>query len=70
MRRYGRYNRYCKEGETAGLGCLALILLAIFALPLIGIYRVITGNEEEKATGIGFVIIGIIIWIIMALVSH
>ena len=70
MRRYGRYHRHYHGGDSDGLGCLALILLGIFALPVIGIYQIITGNEEEKTTGAGLLIIGLIIWVIIAIAGH
>lgn len=62
-RRFGR-------GGLDGSGYIALILMAIVALPIIGIYKIATGNEDDKAVGTVLLIVGIIIWIIMAVVSN
>lgn len=64
-RRFGR-----GRGGLDGSGYIALILMAIVALPIIGIYKIVTGNEDDKAIGTVLLIIGIIIWIIMAVVSN
>lgn len=64
-RRFGR-----GRGRLDGSGYIALILMAIVALPIIGIYKIATGNEDDKAVGTVLLIVGIIIWIIMAVVSN
>ena len=61
--------RFGRDGLD-GNGCLALIFMVIFALPIIGIYKISTGNEDDKVTGTILLIVGIIIWIIMAVVSN
>ena len=66
----GNMRRRFGRGGLDGNGCLALIFMAIFALPIIGIYKIATGNEDDKATGTILLIVGIIIWIIMAVISN
>lgn len=52
------------RGENDGaMGCVVILLLAIFAMPIVGIYMVAKGDEAQKAIGIVLTIIGIIIWI-------
>lgn len=71
MRRngYGRgyYGRGC--GSNDGLyGLIAIFLLAIFAMPLVGGYLLITGKDEgSKFLGGALLVVGIIVWIMMGM---
>lgn len=52
-------------GNDSGMGCLVMILLGLFALPLVGIYFMAKGNEDDKIIGTIMLIVGIVIWIMI-----
>lgn len=54
-----------EHNDDSGLGCVVFLLLAIFAMPLVGIYMIAKGDESQKAIGIALTIVGAIIWIYM-----
>lgn len=51
-------------------GCLimacVLMFLGFVAMPIVGLIMLITGQEEEQAIGVLLMIVGVIIWIMMA----
>lgn len=52
--------------DDSGTGCLALILMAVIAMPLVGLYIAIKGeSDEEKLLGVALLIVGIIMYIAM-----
>ena len=51
------------HSDDSGLGCVVIILLAIFAMPIVGLYMVFKGDEGQKALGIILTVIGVILWI-------
>lgn len=52
------------RGENDGaIGCVVILLLAIFAMPIVGIYMMAKGDETQKGLGLVLTIIGAIIWI-------
>jgi len=52
-------------------GSLATILLAVFALPIVGLIMLLNSETEEKKTlGGVLLVVGIIIWIILGVVSN
>ncbi len=55
--------RGCRGCDDSGGGCLVLVLLAIFAMPLVGLYFLILGEEDSKVLGLILLIVGIIIWV-------
>lgn len=63
-----------RQGNGNNDGCsggLALLFLGIFALPLVGLYLVAASkNEEDKALGIVLMVVGIIIWIVLAAIGN
>lgn len=63
-----------RRGNGNNDGCsggLALIFLCIFALPLVGLYLVTASkNEKDKAIGIVLLVVGIVIWIILAVIGN
>lgn len=56
-------------GAGGGLiGLLAVMLLAIYAMPFVGGYVLITGkNDSSKLLGGSLLVVGIIIWIAMGI---
>ena len=51
-------------------GCLImagiLLVLGIIAMPVVGLVMCVSGKEEEQGIGVFLIIIGIVIWIMMA----
>lgn len=59
-----------KQGNNDGCtGGLAFIFLSIFAMLLVGIYFLTSKNDKDKAIGIVMLVVGIIIWFILALIK-
>ena len=56
------------KGDDTGMGCLALAILAVFCMPLVGIYMVLTGNNEVKGIGVALTIVGVIAWILFEMI--
>lgn len=50
------------RGDDTGMGCLAFVFLAVFFMPIVGIYMIFSGNDDEKGIGIALTIVGIIVW--------
>ena len=58
-----RHYRRCNCNDD-GMGCLIMVLLGIFALPLVGLYMMLAGdNGEQRTIGVVLLIVGVIIWI-------
>lgn len=58
----GRRGGYSGSGGLIGL--LAVALVAIYTMPIVGGYVLITGkNKESKLLGGSLLVVGIIIWI-------
>jgi len=59
----------CHGYSGGGLfGLLAIMLIAIYAMPLVGGYVLITGkNGDSKLLGGSLLIVGIIIWIALGI---
>lgn len=50
--------------DDSGMGCLVMIILGLIAMPLVGLYMMISGKESShKTIGAILLIVGIIIWI-------
>ena len=43
--------------------CVIILMLFIFAMPLVGLYLAITGKGESKGLGVVLLVVGLIIWI-------
>ena len=61
-----------RRGRGGGIdGSLATILLAVFALPIVGLIMLLNSEtEENKTLGGVLLVVGIIIWIILGVVSN
>ena len=57
----GRNKNY--NSDNSGFGCLLMLIVLIFAMPLVGIYLIVKGNENEKTVGWILLILGMILWI-------
>ena len=67
-----RGRRGCHGGYYGGggdlMGLLAVVLIAIFAMPLVGGYVLITGKENgSKLLGGPLLMVGLIIWAVLGL---
>ena len=46
-----------------GMGCLAILILAVIAMPLVGLYLAFAGeSSEKKFLGVALMIVGIIVY--------
>lgn len=54
-----------RNQEDGMMGCLAIVIIGIIAMPLVGAYLTFSKNstEEKKGLGIVLMILGIIFWI-------
>lgn len=56
------------HGGGGLIGLLAIMFIAIYAMPFVGGYVLITGKDEgSKLLGGALVVVGIIIWIAMGI---
>lgn len=46
-------------------GCVIILILSVFAMPLVGLYLAVTGKGESKGLGIALLVVGLIIWIVI-----
>lgn len=52
------------KSNDSGIGCALVLMLAVFAMPLVGLYLAVTGKEDEqRILGVVLLIVGIIVWI-------
>lgn len=52
-----------RGSDDSATGCLAIVLLALVAMPIVGIYMLLTSEDSDKKTiGAILLIVGIIIW--------
>ena len=63
--RNGRPPYYGSRRDDDGIGCLVLLILAVLAMPLAGLYLILkkAGDDGTKAVGWILLIVGAIIWI-------
>lgn len=51
------------RSNDGGMGCLAILVLAVIAMPLVGLYLAFTGeSSEQKLLGVALLIVGIIVY--------
>ena len=60
-----------RRGRVGIDGNIALVLMLIAALPIVGLVKIIKGNtDDEKGLGVILLIIGIVLWIVLAVASN
>ena len=63
-------SRNRKNSNSSADGALAMILLALVALPIVGLYLTVKGRtEDDKAAGIVMLVISAVIFIAMLVYS-
>ena len=63
-------SRNRKNSNSSADGAIAMILLALVALPIVGLYLTIKGRtEDDKATGIIMLVISAVIFVVMLVYS-
>ena len=51
------------RSSDSGTGCLVMVVLAIIAMPLVGLYLAFAGeSSEQKFLGVALLIVGIIVY--------
>lgn len=51
------------RSSDSGSGCLVVVVLAIIAMPLVGLYLAFAGeSSEQKLLGVALLIVGIIVY--------
>ncbi len=59
-----------RHSDDGVIGCLIWVIIILIALPVYGVYRIITGKSDgEKAVGVLLLIVGILLWIVVG-TSH
>lgn len=53
------------------MGCLVIMILTLIAMPLVGLYLILRrdGDDETKAVGWIFLIVGCMIWLYVMIKS-
>ena len=53
-----------RNNDSTGLGCAVMMIVAVVAMPLVGLYLLAAGKEDaQKILGVALLIVGIIVWI-------
>ena len=53
-----------RKNSNDGTGAIAMVILIIFAMPLVGVWLMSQPNEKDKSTGRILTVIGSILWIV------
>lgn len=57
------------RNSDGGTGCLIVAILAVIAMPLVGLYLAFAGeSSEQRYLGIALLIVGIIVYIKLGMV--
>ena len=56
-----------RRNSDSATSALAIVLLAIFALPLVGLYLMSKQNGSHKMLGLVLTVVGFAIWVWIAL---
>ena len=52
------------KNNDSGIGCALVLMLAVFAMPLLGFYLAASAEEDgQRVLGVALLIVGIIVWI-------
>ncbi len=62
--------RYCRRGSSDGSVLITLAIIAIVALPVIGMYKIFRGDKDDKLLGTVLMGIGLTIWIAIAIMGN
>ena len=66
MSRHHHHHHHHHHSNDDGLGCLVLMLLGVFAMPLVGVYLMFSGEDDTNMLGLVLLIVGIVLWVMMA----
>ena len=55
-----------RSDDDAAMGCIVYALLAIFFMPIVGLVLVCGKDPEKKTLGWVLLVVGIILWIVVA----
>ena len=58
-----------RSNDDGIMGCLVYVLIAIFFMPIVGLFMLWGKDPEKKSLGLVLLITGILLWIILALCS-
>ena len=58
-----------RSNDDGIIGCLVYVLIAIFLMPVAGLFMICGKDPEKRTLGLVLLIAGIILWIILALYS-
>lgn len=51
------------SSNDSGMGCLIILIIAVFAMPVVGIYFICAGeSKEQKLLGVALFIVSIIVY--------
>ena len=51
------------SSNDSGMGCLIILIIAVFAMPVVGIYLICAGeSKEQKFLGVALFIVSIIVY--------
>lgn len=62
-------NRRQGNSDDGMMGCLAIVILAIIAMPIVGVVMMISKEQEKKTIGLILTIIGVVLWIVIGVNS-
>lgn len=58
-----------QNNDDGVIGCLVYVLIAIFFMPIVGLFMLCSKDSEKKTLGLILLIAGIILWVILAICS-
>lgn len=60
-----------KSGDDAALGCVVQLLLIVFLLPVVGLCMAANkdATEDTRARGWALFVVGIVLWIVFAIIK-
>ena len=62
--------KYRAKGCSNGNGLIALAIIAVVALPVVGLKKITSGNDDDKALGKVLLGIGLLIWFAIIIMSN
>ena len=64
------YRRHCRcnDGDGGIITFIAMIIIALYALPIVGIYQLVARKSaDSKVLGGVLLVVGIILWIMIGI---